>query len=357
MNKARDMSDLNNLIGQLFMAGMPGTGLDENTESLIRDYNIGGIILFSRNINDPIQLSRLCTEIKDAAGKYHGNRIFIAVDQEGGRVARLKAPFSVFPGNEAIGMDEEPEERAREFAEITAKEMKMAGLNMDLAPVMDVREGIPDRHLEGRIFSDRAETVSRLGGIVIKTLQQNGIMAVAKHFPGLGLADFDPHKDSLTIPFDNSDVEERQLAPFIASIREGVSGIMTSHALYPSIDPAAPGTLSAKILTGLLRNKLGYNGLVLTDDLEMGAISKNAGVPEGAAASFKAGADVLLICENQQIVKESIKLMREKVLSNEITMDRIYESCGRIRSAKLKYLAPEHRVGLNDVKDYFRLKT
>jgi len=356
LNTILDLSELNYYIGQLFMIGMPGTALDKKTETLIRDYNIGGIILFSRNINDPMQLAKLCSDIKAAAMKYHSNHIFIAVDQEGGRVARLKEPFSLFTGNESIGRDVNPEERAREFGEVTAREMNMVGVNMDLAPVMDVRTGTPDSHLKGRIFSDDPDTVALLGGIVIDSLQNNGIMSVAKHFPGLGMANFDPHQDQVTIHFENQKTEGNQLIPFISSIKNNVSGIMTSHAFYPSIDPEYPGTLSYTILTDLLREKLEFSGLILTDDLEMGAISKNTGVPEGSVASFKAGADILLICEDQQKVVESLELMRKKILSNEITMARLLESIGRISTAKLKYLHLRKEISMADLRAYFKLK-
>lgn len=356
MNTIPDSLELNRYIGQLFMIGMPGTGLDKNTEDLVRDYNIGGIILFSRNISDPLQLAKLCTDIKNAALKHHGNNIFIAIDQEGGNVARLKEPFSIFPGNEEIGKDAEAEKKAREFGEITAREMGMVGLNMNLAPVMDVKTGKPDDHLKGRIFSHDPDNVALLGGIVIDSLQENGIMAVAKHFPGLGMASFDPHKDKVIIHFKSRDIEREQLLPFIRSITKNVSGIMTSHAVYPSIDPEYPGTLSGKILTGLLRNELQYNGLILTDDLEMGAISKAVGVPGGAIASFKAGADILLICEDQLKVAESIESMRRRILSGEITMSRVHESLERINSARLKYLQPEKEISLADTREYFNLK-
>ncbi|MFC1839738.1 beta-N-acetylhexosaminidase [Thermodesulfobacteriota bacterium] len=356
MNTIPDISELNHNIGQLFMIGIPGTGLDKNTEDLIRDYNIGGIILFSRNISDPLQLAELCTNIKTAALKHHGNDIFIAVDQEGGNVARLKEPFSIFPGNEEIGKDADPGKKAREFGVITAKEMSMVGLNMNLAPVMDVKAGTPDKHLKGRIFSDDPDNVALLGGIVIDSLQESGIMSVAKHFPGLGMANFDPHQDQVTIRFKSREIEKDQLIPFISSIKKNVSGIMTSHAVYPSIDPEYPGTLSRDILTGLLRKELQYNGLILTDDLEMGAISKTIGVPEGAVASFKAGADILLICENQQKVVESIEYMRREILSDEIRMSRLLESLERINSARLEYLHPGREISMAETKEYFKLK-
>lgn len=338
MGNKMDMSELNHKTGQVFMAGMPGFELDEETRNLIRDFNLGGIILFSRNISDPVQLAKLCRDITETSLKYHGNRIFIAVDQEGGRVARLRDNFTAFPGNEAIGMDNDPVARAIEFATVTAREMRMSGFNMDMAPVMDVRDGELDKHLEGRIFSDDPETVSMLGGTVIKHLQQNRIMAVAKHFPGLGKAQFDPHLDSVVIDSDISDIETKDLPPFISAIRNDVSAIMTSHAIYPALDPAAPATLSGKILTGLLRKRLGFQGLIITDDLEMGAVSISYGVCSAAFESFMAGADILLICKDQKQVTGSIEMLKEKVLESGTAMERLNESLHRIKYARSKFL-------------------
>jgi beta-N-acetylhexosaminidase len=173
-----ELSELNTKIGRLFMAGMPGKELDADTEALIRDYCLGGVILFSRNIENPVQLAGLCKDLQDRAMTYHGIPLFLAVDQEGGPVARLRGPFTCFPGNEAIGADPKPMDRAREFAEVTAREMTLVGLNMDLAPVVDVRRAKSEKHLAGRTFSDDPKKVAMLGQVVIKSLQENGVMAV-----------------------------------------------------------------------------------------------------------------------------------------------------------------------------------
>ena len=353
MNTIMDLSELNCYIGQLFLIGIPGPELDMESESLIRDYNIGGIILFRRNIKDPLQLAKLCRDIQAASSKHHGNKMFIAVDQEGGMVARLKEPFTIFPGNEAIGASPDPVKMAKAFARTTAKEMSLVGLNMDLAPVMDVKRGTPDKHLKNRIFSDDPEKVGLLGGVVIETLQKRGVMAVAKHFPGLGLANFDPHRGRVTINFEDKKTERVHLLPFKKAVQKNVSGIMTSHSFYPDIDPDYPATLSHRILTGILREKLRFKGLVLTDDLEMGAISKTVGVARGAADSFEAGADILLVCEGQKNAVESIDLIRKKILKNEIGMERLQASIERIRAAKSYYTETGKRISMAGIKKYF----
>jgi beta-N-acetylhexosaminidase len=338
------------------MIGMPGTVLDKDTESLIREYNPCGIILFSRNIEGPLQLARLCRDIQAAAMKYHGMPLFISIDQEGGRVARLKKPFTVFPGNEAIGNDKNPVKIAKDFGRITAVEMKLVGLNMNLAPVMDVRKGETEKHLSGRTFSEDHKTVAILGSTVIKTLQENGIMAVAKHFPGLGLAGMDPHFHLPVIKSEKKDIEKYNLPPFKSAVRAKVSGIMTSHALYPSLDPENPATLSSVILNGLLREKMGFRGLIITDDLEMGAITGRHNVAQGALNSFLAGADILLVCKEQQYLLDGIDLMRKKILSGEVREERLDQSVSRILKMKKKYLKGIKKIPLKKVETYFGLR-
>jgi beta-N-acetylhexosaminidase len=347
---------LNTKIGRLFMAGIPGTRLDDDTDALIRHYCIGGVILFSRNIEDPVQLAALCNDLQDRAIRYHNIPLFLAVDQEGGRVARLKGPFTAFAGNTAIGDDPHPVDRAVEFARVTAEEMRLVGLNMDLAPVVDVRRGEPESHLVGRTFSDDPEKVSLLGRTVVKVLQKNGVMATAKHFPGLGKTSLDPHHHLPTIDVDLEEIETVNLPPFRAAIDEGVSSIMTSHAIYPALDPDNPATLSYKILTDLLRGTLGFKGLVISDDLEMGAIKKKWGVPDGAVASFMAGNDILLICQEQGMVVESINALREKIIGGEIHPDRLELSLGRIEKTKSAFLGGNTKTAsLEKVATYFKL--
>ena len=340
-------------IGQLFVVGMPGPQLDQETDRLIRQDHIGGIVLFSRNIQDPVQLSALCRDLQAAALKRQEFPLFLAVDQEGGRVARLKEPFTIFPGNAAVGMDEEPVRKAIEFATVTAKEMKLVGLNMNLAPVVDVQRGEMEKHLAGRSFGEDPELVAFLGRTVVKHLQKNGIMAVAKHFPGLGRADVDPH---FLLPKINMGLEELQrvnLPPFAAAIKEGVCGMMTSHAIYPALDPERPATLSPVVLTEVLRENMGFRGLTITDDLEMGAIAAKWDVAEGALQSFQAGADILLICKDQGHVRESLDRMQRALREGWITPKRVAQSLKRIKKMKMKFLGRREEPSPAEVKKYF----
>ena len=354
MHSTLNLSELNNMIGRLFMAGIPGPEMDKASEALIRDHALGGIILFARNIEDPVQLASLCNSLQEVAIRYHGIPLFLAIDQEGGRVVRLQEPFTLFPGNSAIGNDARSVAKAVEFGRTTAKEMTLVGLNMNMAPVVDVRRGEPERHLDGRIFSDDPQKVAMLGQCVVKSLQENGVMAVAKHFPGLGRATLDPHHHLPTIGADIGEIETINLPPFKAAIEQGVSAVMTSHAIYPALDPEYPGTLSHKILTKLLREKLGFDGLIITDDLEMGAIKKGWGVANSAVAAFEAGSDLLLICEDQTQVIEGMKILRDHLLRKKIPLKRLHQSVRRVMAAKARFLDKESGISLERVKSYFR---
>jgi beta-N-acetylhexosaminidase len=191
---------------------------------------------------------------------------------------------------------------------------------------MDVRKGKLEKHLKGRTFGADPERVGELGGAVIESLQGGGILAVAKHFPGLGRAPLDPHFALPRIEVDMKEMETVHLRPFMSAIKKKVSSIMTSHAIYPALDPERPATLSSAVLKDLLREKMAFDGLILTDDLEMGAVAKQWGVAEGAAASFEAGANILLICKEQVHIMESLELIRGKLLRGEIPFQRLYES-------------------------------
>ena len=356
MHSTLELSELTDHTGRLFMAGMPGPHLDGGTLSLIRDKGLGGVILFKRNIVDPLQVAALTNELQEAAMKYQGIPLFLAVDQEGGRVARLQKPFTRFPGNNAIGDASDSDKMAERFGRITAAEMRLVGLNMDMAPVLDVPSGPVDQVLQGRMFGDDPALVARLGKIVIKALQENGVMAVGKHFPGLGKVRLDPHHHPSAIDVDEQALETVDLPPFRDAIREGVSAIMTSHALYSGLGAQCPATLSHSIITELLREQLGFQGLIITDDLEMGAIKKAPGVAQGAVNAFEAGCDILLICEDQGLVHEAMHRLTSCLLTNEALLLRLHESVDRIMKAKKKFLKRWEPVSLKKVARYFKHK-
>ena len=322
------------LAGQRLMIGFDGTHLNRDLQSLIDRINIGGIILFSRNLNEPDQIANLCNSIQDYARKCGQPPLFIAVDQEGGEVARLKEPFTQFPGNPYI----HDEEDAIHFATVTASELSQVGINMNMAPVLDVAPKDVDSIMSGRVFGSDPKWVSRLGVKIIDHLQQNNIIAVAKHFPGIGRTTLDSHQDMPILDAGISEIEGYDLIPFREGIHHGVSGVMLSHILYQKLDPEWPASLSSRIANELLRERMMFDGIVLTDDLDMGAIVKKFEITTVIQRILQAEIDIVLICHSGP----NIEIAHEEILKNLTDSPKIkakgIESFERIMRLKEKYL-------------------
>jgi len=320
--------------GQRLMVGFEGTGLNENLKDLINRLKIGGIILFAGNLKSPDQIKELCRSIQDYAKICQQPPLFIAVDQEGGQVARLQEPFTIFPGNPHM----KTEEDAVHFAEITAAELNQVGINMNMAPVMDVSPEGSGSIMAERTFGDNPAWVSRLGVKVIEHLQLNNILAVAKHFPGIGRTTLDSHMDMPVLHDDLSIMEDFDLIPFEAGIQNRVSGVMLSHIVYTKLDPQWPASLSPQIANNLLRKQMGFDGLVLTDDLDMGAISKHYDIHTAVHQILAADIDLTLICHKGPTIEIAFEeILKEMTDSSEIKIRGI-ESVERIMKAKKRYL-------------------
>jgi len=320
--------------GQRLMVGFEGTRFNEELKYLIARLKVGGIILFAGNLKSPDQIKELCRSIQDYARIVQQPPLFIAVDQEGGQVARLQEPFTIFPGNPCM----KSEEDAVHFADITAAELSQVGINMNMAPVMDVSPEGFDSIMAGRTFGNDPAWVSRLGVKVIEHLQLNNIMAVAKHFPGIGRTTLDSHMDLPVLDEDLSGMEQFDLIPFEAGIQSGVSGVMLSHIFYTQLDPQWPASLSSPIARNLLREQMGFDGLVLTDDLDMGAISKHYDIHTAIHQILAADIDLALICHkgpNMEIAFEEI--LKEMTDTPELRARGI-ESVERIMRAKRKFI-------------------
>jgi beta-N-acetylhexosaminidase len=322
------------LAGQRLMVGFEGTVLNEDLKFLINRLKIGGIILFAINIESPDQIKDLCRSIQDYARICQQPPLFIAVDQEGGQVARLKEPFTIFPGNPHM----KSEEDAVRFAEITAAEMNQIGINMNMAPVMDVSSEGSGSIMAERTFGDNPDWVSRLGVKVIEHLQLNKIMAVAKHFPGIGRTALDSHLDMPVLHDDLSIMEQLDLIPFEAGIRSGVSGVMLSHIFYSQLDPQWPASLSLQIAKNLLRKQMQFNGLVLTDDLDMGAITKHYDIQTAVHQILAADIDLTLICHKGPSIEIAFEEMAKEITDAPAIKASGMESVERIMKAKRKYL-------------------
>ena len=322
------------LAGQRLMAGFDGTTLNADLKFLINRLKTGGIILFSRNLETPDQIKHLCADIQNYARLCGQPPLFIAADQEGGQVTRLKEPFTQFPGNPHM----ETEEDAIHFAKVTAAELARVGINMNMAPVMDVAPEEINSIMAKRAFGGNPAWVARLGVKVIEHLQHNSIIAVAKHFPGIGRTILDSHMDLPMLDDDMSAIEQIDLIPFKAAIQHGVSGVMLSHIFYPELDGQWPASLSKRIAHDLLRRRMGYDGLVMTDDLDMGAIVKHFNIQISIQQILAADIDLALICHKGPNIEIAFEQVVKKITDSAEMKQRGIQSVKRILNFKRKYI-------------------
>ncbi|MBT3352937.1 MAG: beta-N-acetylhexosaminidase [Nitrospinaceae bacterium] len=310
--------------GSHIMAGFPGRAAPASLLERIQAGRVGGVILFSRNIESAPQVIELTHSLQKAAADGKKPPLLIAIDQEGGRVSRLSADFTIFPPARVLGRIGDLDLISR-CARATATELRAVGINTDFAPVYDILTNPECEVIGDRAFSEDAETVAQMASAAATGLQAGGVAASAKHFPGIGDMAPDPHE---TLPYSNLSIEDlraRELIPFRAAA--GVASVMIAHAIYEQIDPERPASLSPRFMKTLLRDELDYVGVAITDDLEMGAIDDPVGAaPEALAA----GADIALICHSEDVQErahEEIKrALQEEALpaaEENISLDRI----------------------------------
>ncbi|WFA86074.1 beta-N-acetylhexosaminidase [Paenibacillus amylolyticus] len=336
------MKPLNDLtleqkVGQLLMCGFHGQHADEQITGLIRDYHVGGVIYFRRNVESIDQLTRLSAELQDMAAEAGALPLMISVDQEGGMVARIdQEGMTQVPGNMALGATGNPE-YTLECARILGCELKSIGIDMNLAPVVDVNNNPLNPVIGVRSYGEHAESVAAHGVAAITGYQSQGIAATAKHFPGHGDTAVDSHLGMVTVPHDRNRLEQMELLPFRKAIEAGVDAIMTAHVMFPSIEPEPiPATLSYKVLTGLLREEMGFEGIIITDCLEMHAISKPYGVAEAAVRAVEAGADLILVSHTLQDQVAALEAIVEAVRTGRISEEVIHQAVERIMTWKKK---------------------
>ena len=322
------------LAGQRLMVGFEGRQFNPDLKFLIGDLKVGGIILFSQNAETPHQVKKLCGSVQEYARMNGQPPLMIAIDQEGGQVARLKKPFTQFPGNPAMTRKKD----AVYFAETTAAELVQAGINMNMAPVMDVAPKEIDSIMAGRSFGHDPAWVSKLGVTVISHLQRNKIMAVAKHFPGIGRTVFDSHVDLPFFDGDLSQLESCDLVPFKACIHSGVAGIMLSHIIYKKIDPQWPASLSRIVAGKFLRERMRFTGITITDDLDMGAITKHYDIKTAIRQILLADIDITLICHKGPNIEIAYKEILQNLKNSAELKTKGLESVSRIMDLKAKYL-------------------
>ncbi len=322
--------------GQLLMMGFEGQTPSELILEHIHDRHVGGVILFARNVSTPQQVATLTGQLQSHARQTPRKiPLIIAADQEGGVVVRITEGATVFPGNMALGATGSTN-HARAAGEITGAELRAMGIGMNLAPVLDVNNNPANPGIGVRSFGESPELVAQLGSAFISGLQANRIIATAKHFPGKGDIILDSHIALPTVPHSRERLEQVELLPFRRAIKADVGAIMTAHVTFPTFDPAPglPATLSQPVLTGLLRRILGFRGLIITDDLEMGAIAGSFGVGEAAVRAIAAGADIVLVCHTPERQVEAYEALVEATQKGIITKERLNEAVGRILMAK-----------------------
>ncbi len=333
---AQDLSR-KQLIGQMLMFAVPGKEINETASANMRKYLPGGIILFGYNLSDREQTARLIDNLQEHSMEASGIPLFVSIDQEGGRVWRVVDGATQFPGAMTAGVCGD-RGLARKWGTITGLELRRLGINMNLAPVLDVNNNPDNPVINTRSFGSDAEVVSEMGAAYIKGMRDGRCIAVGKHFPGHGDTNRDSH---LVLPIIRSTIKmlrSLELVPFKRAIDAGVDCIMTAHIAYPGIlksDESA--TVSKFFLTEILRKELGFNGIIMTDDMEMNAISKEMDVGRGAVRAIDAGADIVLLSSYGKHVKKIFTEIESALDEGAITEERLRSSVRKILELKIRY--------------------
>jgi len=328
--------DLRRKIGQLFCCGFEGTEPSDNIKQLIEEYHVGGIIYFARNVASVDQVTNLSYGLQRIAEESGNLPLWISIDQEGGMVARITEGVALMPGNMAVAAAGRPES-AYEAAFITGQELLAMGINLNLAPVLDVNNNALNPVIGVRSYSESPEMVAEYGVQAVRGFQAAGVTATAKHFPGHGDTDTDSHLDLPTIRHDRERIERVELVPFRCAIEAGLDAIMSSHIYFPALEPRKlPTTLSYSLLTGLLRGELGFEGVIMTDCMEMKAIKDHYGTVDAVVMAVEAGADLLLISHTFDLQTRAIDALYQAVQEGRISIDRIDASVRRVLAYKAK---------------------
>ena len=329
------LRDVRRQVGQLAIAGFAGPAIPPELRALAREFDLGGVILFARNVEEPEQVAELAREARTLAREIP---LWVSVDQEGGRVARLKRPFTEWPPMLALGRSGD-ERLVERFARALAAELRAVGITLDYTPVLDIHTNPKNPVIGDRALGDKAADVARFGRVLIRALQGAGIAACGKHFPGHGDTSTDSHFELPLVEHPPDRLEAVELEPFRAAIEEGVASIMTAHILIPALDAERPATLSPAIVDGMLKKAMGYGGLVLSDDLEMKAIAGRYGMAEATVAAVAAGCDAVLMCgADQQPQAQALEAVIRATETGELPLTRVEDALARHRRVKARFL-------------------
>lgn len=333
-------------IGQLFMVGFTGTSVTADLAAFLKEYRPGGVILFSRNLESIEQIVELTNDLQRHSSR---SPLLISIDQEGGRVSRLPQGFTIFPPCEMLGRCNSGE-LAYATAATIAKELRAVGINMNMAPVLDVNSNPNNPVIGDRAFGSTPDLVSELALVTAAGLQDHRVVACGKHFPGHGDTNADSHKELPVVDASRERLEAVEFPPFRRAASAGVATMMTAHVLYRALDEQLPATLSPVIITKLLRQEFAYNGMVLTDDLEMHAIVDHYGVGDAAVRALHAGCDVLLICKDRDREIAAFEAVEKAITSGSISVERLDQSVDRIQRVKQRFIIPYKPALLSEAR-------
>lgn len=326
---------MKHIIGQHMVIGISGHSLMDDEKKFIVENNISGIVLFARNVSsDPNQIRELCAEIQDLRHKMADKApLYIGIDMEGGRVARLKKPFTVWPPLKKLGDIDSPTV-SYNFAEAMGKELKAVGINLDFAPCIDVFTNPQNTVIGDRAVSTDPEMVAKHGSALVRGYLKADVIPCVKHYPGHGNTLADSHED---LPIEEADwkrLEDVELVPFKKTFRSKVEMVMTAHILFKNVDPEWPVTMSKKFLTDLLRDQLNYRGLIITDDLDMKALAKHYDRELIPVKSLEAGADLILYCNEAESPPRAMEAIAKALEAGTLTQAQLKANHARILDMK-----------------------
>jgi beta-N-acetylhexosaminidase len=338
------LRELRRHVGRLAVVGFSGESVPGDLRRLASEFDLAGVVYFARNVVEPRQLAELSREVADLAIAWP---LWISVDQEGGRVARLKRPFTEWPAMQTLGRSGD-DVLAGRFARALAAELRAVGINLDYAPVLDVRTNAKNQVIGDRALADRAEDVARLGRTIVRTLQAAGVAACGKHFPGHGDTTGDSHEELPLIEHGPDRLAAVELVPFRAAIAESVATMMVAHVLVPSLDSDRPASLSPNVVTRLLKEDLGFPGVVFTDDMGMKAVTVSRSLESAVVDAISAGCDAVLLCNSS--VDEQVRCLEAVIRAAEsgvLTETRLDDAIGRQRAVKERFLSRERPAAVN----------
>jgi len=328
-------------VGQLFLLSFEGTGLLDETGALFKKYCIGNYIYFTRNLTDYKNIRALSDSLQALAQDICGIPAFISADQEGGMVLRAYSGTTHFPSNMALTASGASEATVEQMGKMVGDSLKRLGININHAPVADTNNNPKNPVIGPRSYSSDAKVVAKMVSAYIKGLQSSGVMANVKHFPGHGDTDMDSHLALPTIEHDMNRLEAVELVPFRAAFAAGVDSLMSAHILFKTIDSEFPATLSEKIITGLLREEMKFEGLILTDCMSMDAISKNYTIEKACIMAINAGVNIICLNADAAVWARCVEAVWEAAKTGEIPMEKINSSLNRILKYKQKYAKPQ----------------